>query len=152
MVGAIAQHADHLHVLVDEVLQHPPLDADLLVLSELGDDLLDGARDPRRVLAGDSSELLEAVLELALVSADDAAGHQREAQRLAPRFARGLLEHTLALARLVDRCENGVVLVGETHGRAHGARLGGSADADRRASTAVTARPAGRARPVPSTH
>ena len=49
MVGDVAQHGDHLDVVVAQVLQHRALDADGLVLAELGDDLVDGADDRRGV-------------------------------------------------------------------------------------------------------
>src|SRR5206468_12289053 len=70
--------------------------------------------------------------ELTPVASDDAAGHHREAKRFAARRSCGLVEDVLALARLVQRGRNGVVLVGVRNGRPDGAWLRPAADDDRR--------------------
>ena len=95
----------------------------------------------RQVTADLRAEPLLSPLEIALVTADEAADHHRVDERVASCLPRSRVEDLLALARLVDRREDRVVLVGETHRCAHGARLRGAADDDRRSRLLQRLRP-----------
>src|SRR5262249_33003186 len=63
------------------------------------------------LLARDPAPAREPVDSLVRVAPDDAAGHDRERERIAPGVVRGTVDRASALARLVDAGERGVVLV-----------------------------------------
>ena len=76
---------------------------------------------------------------LRAVAADDAAGHQRERDRLAASGAARGVDPLLPLGAVLDRGEHGVVLVGIARAEAAAAWPGGAADDQRRAAAAAPA-------------
>src|SRR5207244_9023255 len=98
------------------------------------DDLFDRADRPvlavalqhiLRRAAKASSDAPRGLHELALVAADDDRRHQRVAEgvRIPARALTGLVQQLLALAGLVNRPQQDVVLVGETRSGICGAGL-----------------------------
>src|SRR5262249_56946224 len=69
-----------------------------------------GERRPP-LLARDLTPACEPVGGLCRVAPDDAAGHDRERERIAAGIPCGTVDGATALACLVDACEGGVVLV-----------------------------------------
>jgi hypothetical protein len=137
-----ADQRDRVEILVREVLQHHAVEAEVFDLLELLDDLLDGSDGAALCVALEHLLWIAAeacadpprrLVYLAVVTTDDERRHQRVAERR--RVASGALarfvEALLALARIVERPEDAVVLVGERNGRAGRPRLRAAAHENR---------------------
>src|SRR5438105_2489841 len=151
-----ADQRDRLEVVVCEVLQHHALEADRLDLPQPVDDPVDRADRPALAVALQhlvglpaeaGSDPSGGLVQRRLVLTDHGGSHQGVAQR--GRIAAGplarLVELRLALAELVGRREEGVVLVGEADGRA--GRSGPGAAPDEQGEVR-TAQPRGIREPV----
>src|SRR5215210_2756169 len=99
------------------MLEHRALHAHRGVPSQRRGDLLDRAGDWRPLgLAGQLPQPCEAVADLALVPADDAADHHREAEGWPSGLVSGVNDALPTLARLFDRRVDDVVLVRKAYG------------------------------------
>ena len=137
--GEASQKADRLDVVVQQVLEHDPVDAGVPVLAHPGERLVERTRH------AESGELLEqgvriraaplgkspgAAAEIGGVTAGDPRHHDRERhrRRIAARVAPRRLDDRASLGALGGSRVDRVVLVGEPSGEARRARLGAAAD------------------------